>query len=184
MGGFGVIISKKSVSVLGISAICLFSSLSFAGGTFFPIQINDIHTVSKKEHIIYFKMLENDNTKNFPYPLESCEQVTLKIEYKEWEWDDKLGLFFENLFTLNSGTRRLNRTISQLKEHVKNNQKFILSDVEAFQYHPNNQCEIFSKALDMEDTLTISFVENQSKEPMIFLQPYRNSSRIESRFKI
>ncbi|MBE9578087.1 MULTISPECIES: hypothetical protein [Moraxella] len=71
-------------------------------------------------------MLENDGIKNFPYSLESCKQVTLKIEYREWEWDDKLELFFNNLFTLNSGTKSLNRTISQLKEHVKNNQTFIL----------------------------------------------------------
>lgn len=172
------IIKKLFIFIL-LSTI-LSTNTANAGGDYHHIQITDIKTISKKEHHIIFKVLERENKDNMEYyrknfPMYNCESITLKIEYQEWEWDDKISLFLGDLFTLNARVFSLNRTIKSLKEKInEKNQKFVLSDIEAFYYMPNNDCELLSKTLELHHQGTYFKGSN-------YIQPIRHHSRLENR---
>lgn len=172
------IIKKLSVGIL--LSIILNTNTANAGGDYHHIQITDIKTISKKEHHIIFKVLERENKDYMEYyrqhfPMYNCESVTLKIEYQEWEWDDKISLFLGDLLTLNARVFSLNRTIKALKEKINDkNQKFVLSDIEAFHYTPNSNCELLSKTLELHYQGTYFKDSN-------YIQPIRHHSRLENR---
>lgn len=172
------IIKKLSVGIF--LSIILNTNTANAGGDYHHIQITNIQTISKKEHHIIFKTLERENKDDMEYyrqhfPMYNCESVTLKIEYQEWEWDNKISLFIGDLFTLNARVFSLNSTINELKEKIKDkSQKFTLSDIEAFYYMPNNNCELLSKTLELHHQGTYFKDSN-------YIQPIRHHSRLENR---
>ena len=152
------------------------STYAHAGGIYFPINITDIQSVSKKEHHVYFSLVKNAWFDNFDYPLENCETVKLTIEYKEWRIFDNIMLSIKNIFTFNHGVKELNKNIDKLIQNQDN--ITILSDVEAFQYHPNNLCHIISKTLDIKNIEQIVINENLTLKNALFLQPQRQISQI------
>lgn len=146
-----------------------------AGGSYFPIQITDIKTISDKEYQIHFQLLEKVGNDYFSYPLDTCESVTLKIEFQEWELKHKILLFFDSLFNPVINTDYLNQEINKLKTHI--NKPIIMSDVKAFYYSPHNTCELLSKTIQLQYSTTN--LNGNIQTPI--LQPIRHHSRLENR---
>lgn len=156
----------------------LFLSISqtvYAGGMIFPIQITDIKTTSKKEHQIKFKLLEKVGFDGYPYPLDKCDMVTLNIEFREWELHHKIFLFFDGLFNPILNTKYLNQEVAKLKTHL--NRPILMSDVEAFYYSPHDDCQLFSKTIQLQYTT----VHINDKSDAVILQPIRHHSRLENK---
>lgn len=158
MGGFGIKIFKKKVSVLGILAICLFSSLSFAGGDSYYIKINQIQTLANTNtsFILYLEKLSPEP--NYQNTFSGCKNIKITVDYKFKE--NKIRqflLYIQALFGINSGFRQgvkqLNDNIAKLHHQLTHNPNAIYKthDIEAFYPDKNNKCHFYSKNLELYD---------------------------------
>ena len=156
MGRFSVTIFKKVVGVLGISAISLFSSLSFAGGDNYSIKINQIQTLAKHKHIIYLEKLSPEPSLQNEFS--GCKDIKITVDYKFKE--NKIRqflLYIQLLFGANSefhqGVKQLNDKIVKLNHQLTQNPNIIYEtdDVEAFYPDKNNKCHFYSKTLEVYD---------------------------------
>lgn len=163
--------------------LLLYSSMAYTGGFYFPIQISEIVSYSKKDHHIKFTMLEKIGNESFSYPLDKCDTITLHISYQEWDKDNKIMSFLADLFTLYGNLRKSNKIIQKLKENINHQNRFLLSDVEAFAHHPNDNCLLYSKTLTISGELHGSFIKNHPDETLTLLQPTRHHSNIDNKFK-
>lgn len=159
MGGFGVIISKKSVSVLGILAICLFSSVCFAGGDNYSVKINQIQTLTKHKHIIYLEKLSPEPSyQSYQNTFSGCKDIKITVDYKFKESKIRqFLLYIQVLFGASSefhqGVEQLNDNIIKLNHQLTQNPNIIYEtdDVEAFHPDKNNKCHFYSKTLEVYD---------------------------------
>lgn len=168
--------------------LLLYSSMAYAGGNIHPIAISDIKTISNQEYHILFHLLPRDNKEYYQknVPMYQCQNVVLKIQHQEWEIDDKITSFFADipmLFSKYNGKNSTKQAIAKIKSKLENQQNtFMLSDAQAFQSHPDNDCVLYSKYLRMSGIFKGSFDGGQDRS-ISLLQPTRHHSNIDNKFK-
>lgn len=149
--------------------LAILCHIANAGGSYFPIQITDIKTISDKEHHISFVI---NDTQNWQYDeFKSCESVDWIVDYQEWEMFHSIILILKNIVTLNHSKRQLTTTIETLKNNNNNKNYIILTMGSSgyFQINPNNHCQIFSKNL---------IISEQKINNTIVLEPTRHHSKL------
>lgn len=131
--------------------VLLCSSMAYAGGDIFYLKVNQIQSISQYKHIIHFHL--PDEVADNKHILKSCNMVKITVDYQYKESKiDRILLFLQSLLLghsheFNQGVKKLNQQITLLKQNT--DKIYRSNDIEAFNYKPNNDCELFSKTLDV-----------------------------------